>query len=117
MRGTSARLTTLLNESLFPLGLRLLQGAMLLEIPPRYVQLLGDMAESHPDARCVCGSDKVLNYGIPQNNGRYFLCRRCATAFKAPVFQREWNELYQGCGSENSAYDFCLGKYEDLLDF
>jgi len=116
MDGAKKKLTTFLNESFLPLGLKMLWSTMLLEIPGEYVEMLnGDMADSHPYVRCACGSDKVLNYGIPKNNGRYFLCRTCRTSFKAPVYQREWNEIYRTCGTENPTYDFWLENYRHLL--
>jgi len=109
-------LTTFLNENFFPLGLKILRDAMLLEFPREYVELLdNDEVYSHPDVMCACGSNKVLNYGIPKNNGRYFYCRTCKTSFKEQVNQCEWNKTYSTCGTENPTYDFWLEKYDHLL--
>jgi SAM-dependent methyltransferase len=109
-------LTTFLNENFFPFGLKMLRSAMLFEFPREYVELLNsDKVYSHPYVRCACGSDRVLNYGIPKNNGRYFYCRMCETSFKEPVYQREWNKTYSICGTENPTYDLWLEKYEHLL--
>jgi SAM-dependent methyltransferase len=108
--------TSFLNETFIPFGYKILKSAMLLEFSREYIQLLNnDMMHTHPNVRCFCGSDKVFNYGIPKNNGRYFLCRTCDTSFKAQVYQGEWNEIYKTCGAENPKYDFWLEKYDHLL--
>ena len=55
---------------------------MLLEFSRDYIeQLDSDKTYSHPYVKCPCGSDKVFNYGLPKNNGRYFFCRSCQTSF------------------------------------
>ncbi|MBW1946155.1 MAG: class I SAM-dependent methyltransferase [Deltaproteobacteria bacterium] len=109
-------LTTFLNETFIPFGLKISRSAMLLEFYREYVEFLNnDMVYSHPYVRCACGSDKVFNYGIPKNNGRYFYCRMCETSFKEPVYQREWNKTYSICGTENPTNDFWLEKYDHLL--
>jgi SAM-dependent methyltransferase len=116
MGGTSANLTTFLNQSLLPFGWRVLRSAALLEFPREYLALLDDdPARGHPHLRCACGSDKVFNYGIPRNNGRYFLCRTCERSFKASVHQREWNELYRTPGAKDPAIASWLESHEHLL--
>jgi SAM-dependent methyltransferase len=116
MSRAKIELTSFLNETCIPFGYKFLKSAMLLEFSREYIQLLNkDMKYNHPNVRCICGSDKVFNYGIPKNNGRYFLCRTCDTSFKAQVYQCEWNDIYSTCGTENPKYDFWLEKYNHLL--
>jgi SAM-dependent methyltransferase len=117
MRGeTGANLTAFLNETLLPLCWKAARSAVLLEFPRRYAALLDDdPALSHPDVRCACGSDKVFNYGTPKGNGRNFLCRACERSFKAPVYRREWDELYRTRGTGAPAGASWLAGYERLL--
>jgi SAM-dependent methyltransferase len=116
MGGTRAQLTTFLNEALLPFGWKVMRSAALLEYPREYVTLLdNDPAHGHPSIRCACGSDKVFNYGLPRSNGRYFLCRTCERSFKAPVYRREWDELYRTRGTGAPAGASWLACYEHLL--
>ncbi len=116
MDGAKTKLTKFLNESFLPFGVKVLWSSMLWEYPREYVELINsDPAYGHPHVRCACGSDKVFNYGIPKNNGRYFMCRTCEASFKASVYQGEWNKIYRTCGAENPTYDYWLGKYDHLL--
>ena len=109
-------LTAFYNESLLPKGLRLLTNAMLMEFQREHVELMGEyLTEDHPNIRCSCGSNKVINYGIPKNNRRYFHCHTCDAFFKAPVYQREWNETYRTNINENPTYDCWLEKYAQLF--
>lgn len=76
------------NTFIIPLAIRLFRSAMLLEFSREQIQMLNeDTIYCHPSVRCSCGSDKVFNYGIPKNNGRYFFCRTCENAFEKPVTQ------------------------------
>jgi ubiquinone/menaquinone biosynthesis C-methylase UbiE len=110
------KLKSFLNETFIPFGLRLSRSTMLLEFSREYVELLNNHEMyCHPHIRCACGSDKVLNYGIPKNNGKYYHCCTCETSFKVPVYQQEWNEIYKTCETENPKYDFWLKKYDYLI--
>lgn len=92
------------NELIFPLGIRLLRGTMLLEFPREHLQMLNeDTIYCHPYVRCSCGSDKVVNYGIPKNNGRYFFCRTCEKAFKTPAAQHLHNQGQTPANNRQSA--------------
>ena len=62
--------------------IKMSRSAMLLEFSRDYIeQLDGDKTYCHPYIRCHCGSEKVFNYGLPKNNGKYFFCRSCQTSF------------------------------------
>jgi predicted SprT family Zn-dependent metalloprotease len=63
--------------------IRTLRSTMLLEFSRDDMeQLDNDEIYCHPYVRCSCGSDKVFNYGIPKNNGKYFFCRTCQASLK-----------------------------------
>jgi SAM-dependent methyltransferase len=116
MGGTSALLKTFLNTSLFPFGWRLVRSAALLEFPREYLALLDDdPALGHSHLRCTCGSDKVVNFGMPRNNGRYFFCRTCERSFQASVHRREWTELYRAQSVMNPTGASWLESHEPLL--
>ena len=116
MNTTMRKLATFLNETVIPFGLKLSRSAMLLEFSREYVELLNNHEMyCHQHIRCACGSDKVFNYGIPKNNGRYFHCRTCETFFKMPVYQQEWNKIYKTSETATPKYDFWLEKYDYLI--
>ncbi|MHB8835820.1 MAG: class I SAM-dependent methyltransferase [Candidatus Methylomirabilia bacterium] len=93
-----------------------MRSAALLEYPREYVALLDDdPALGHSHIRCTCGSDKVFNYGLPRNNGRYFLCRTCERSFKAAVYRQQWDTMYEALEASNPPGTSWLESYEHLL--
>lgn len=116
MGRTKSELKIFLNETFIPYGVKMLRGMVHLEFSREHIELMNEyMTNAHPHARCSCGSNKVINYGLPRNNGRYFHCRTCETFFKTPAYKREWNKIYRTCGAENPIYDFWLDRYDHLL--
>lgn len=116
MGSIKRELKKFLNETFIPFGLRLSRNAMLLEFSREYVEHLNNHEMyCHPYLQCACGSNKVFNYGIPKNNGKYFHCRTCETSFKVPIYQQEWNEIYKTGDTATPKYDFWLKKYDHLI--
>lgn len=75
---------------------------MLLEFPREHLHILDeDRGYCHPSLRCSCGSDKVFNYGIPKNNGRYFFCRICEKTFETAGDPNKHNRM-AGCVAANN---------------
>ena len=83
MSKTEKQWETFLNAKIFPWWIRFLRSTMLLEFSREHIELFNeDRIYCHPHVQCSCGSDKVFNYGIPKNNGKYFFCRTCEISFK-----------------------------------